>query len=104
MSGKLPEPTGQVAVRDDKGRFQPGTRFGGRPKGSRNQLAEDFLGDLHAEWKKRGKRAVTNLPDDKLVDAAIKVLPKEMHLEAGESMVEMVRRAAEILEARRGDK
>ncbi len=66
----------------------------GRPKGIRNKLAEDFLGDLQAAWKKRGKDALCNI--------VAKTLPKEMTLEAGDTFTDLLRRADELLAQRRG--
>jgi len=72
----------------------------GRPKGSRNQLAEDFLADLRDEWKRRGASAVKNLPDDKLCDVVVRTLPKDVHLDVGENLSDMIRRAADVLASR----
>jgi len=74
----------------------------GRPKGSRNKLGEDFVGDLQAEWHRRGRAAVANLPDDKLVDVVARVLPKEFQIDAGENFADLVRRADELLARRAG--
>jgi hypothetical protein len=48
------------ADRDAKnGRFLPGNSgFGGRPKGSRNKLSENFLADLHDCWERFGPQAL----------------------------------------------
>lgn len=45
-----------IAERDQKnGRFLPGNSgFGGRPRGSRNKLGEQFLEDLKAVWEEAG--------------------------------------------------
>ena len=41
------------------GRFLPGNSgFSGRPKGSRNKLAEKFISDLHDEWEVSGAAAL----------------------------------------------
>jgi hypothetical protein len=74
----------------------------GRPKGSRNKLGEDFVGDLLDEWHQRGRAAVANLPDDKLVDVVARVLPKEFQIEAGENFADLLRRADELLARRAG--
>ena len=74
----------------------------GRPKGSRNKLGEDFVGDLLDEWHQRGRAAVANLPDDKLVDVVARVLPKEFQIEAGENFADLLRRADEVLAQRAG--
>lgn len=61
--------------------FQPGNTFGkGRPVGARVKLAEDFIRDLASEWETRGKVALTQLSPDKLVDAALKLLPKDVNV------------------------
>jgi hypothetical protein len=49
-----------TADRDTKnGRFLPGNSgFGGRPKGSRNKLGEQFIADLADAWQKHGATAL----------------------------------------------
>src|SRR5262249_15738693 len=45
--------------RNALGRFTPGHKgTGGRKLGSRNKLSESFLADLHAEWKRSGKKVL----------------------------------------------
>jgi hypothetical protein len=47
------------SVRDAKGRFLVGNKPpGGRPKGSRNKLAENFVADLRDCWETHGIRAL----------------------------------------------
>src|SRR5512139_4009400 len=88
--------------RGDGGRFLPGAPPGpGRPKGSRNKLAEDFLGDLHEAWQQRGKTAIADLSSDQLCTVVVKTLPKEMTLEVGETFTDLLRRADELLAQRR---
>ena len=69
------------------GQFLPGNAMGGRPKGSRNLLAEDFLADLHADWKVGGKGAIQRVRDEK-PDQYLKVvastLPKELNVKVSE--------------------
>lgn len=79
-------------------RWEPGTSGNpaGRPKGSRNKLAEEFVGELLDEWQRRGRAAVASLPDDKLVDVVARVLPKEFQVEAGETYADLLRRAFEV--------
>lgn len=46
-------------VRDaTTGRFQPGHTGGGRPRGSRNKLGEQFLSDLRDVWQTHGIEAL----------------------------------------------
>jgi hypothetical protein len=49
-----------IIERDAKnGRFLPGNSgFGGRPKGSRNRLGEQFIADLADVWQKHGATAL----------------------------------------------
>jgi hypothetical protein len=48
--------------RDARGCFITGGKPGpGRPPGSRNRLAEDFLADLCADWKKHGSAAIAKV-------------------------------------------
>src|SRR3954454_23496769 len=48
--------------RDRKGRFLTGGKPGpGRPSGSRNRLAEDFLADVCADWKRNGAAVLANV-------------------------------------------
>ena len=43
-------------IRNKAGQFLPGHKsIGGRKRGSRNLLSEQFLGDLHDAWKRHGK-------------------------------------------------
>jgi hypothetical protein len=45
--------------RDQKGRFIPGNPgLPGRPKGSRNLLAEAMIDDLYRDWKEHGIQAI----------------------------------------------
>ena len=45
--------------RDSKGRFVPGNPgLPGRPKGSRNLLADAMIDDLYRDWKEHGIQAI----------------------------------------------
>jgi hypothetical protein len=43
------------------GRFLTGNSGGGRPKGSRNKLSEQFISDLYDEWEKSGPEVLTTV-------------------------------------------
>lgn len=63
----------------------------GRPKGSRNKLAEDFLKDLRDAWKAHGKRALVETAQqkpEKFVEVVSKVLPKHIEAELNVSKLE----------------
>jgi len=55
----------------------------GRPKGSRNKIAEAFLAALQADFKEHGKVAIENMRADKpaeYIKVIAGLLPKEMAL------------------------
>jgi hypothetical protein len=72
----------------------------GRPKGSRNKLAEDFVGDLQAEWAARGPAALAELTGAELCAIVAKVLPKELSVDVGENYADLLRRADEVIAQR----
>ena len=46
-------------LKDEKtGRFLTGNNGGGRTKGARNRLGEEFVGDLYAAWQEHGRKAL----------------------------------------------
>ncbi len=60
------------------GRFQKGRS--GNPSGQsseRQKLRERYVADVHAEWLKRGRAALAELPAEKLVAAAADVAGKD---------------------------
>lgn len=102
MADDANQSEGKAIQRDERGYFLPGNPAGpGRPKGSRNKLAEDFLADLHAAWVQRGKDSIADLTGDQLCNVVVKTLPKEMTLEVGETYADLLRRAADVLASRR---
>ena len=68
----------------ETGRFLPGNSgFGGRPKGARNKLGEEFLADLQKLWHKEGAAALKEARDQKpieFVKVVASLLPKELLL------------------------
>ena len=55
----------------------------GRPKGSRNKLAEDFLADAYQKWKQHGDQALDAMATSepaKFCQMVASLLPKEMHI------------------------
>lgn len=71
-----------MSERDPKtGRFLTGNNGGGRPKGSRNRLGEQFLDDLYALWETDGVAALKQARDEKpmeFVKMVAGLLPKEL--------------------------
>jgi hypothetical protein len=65
--------------------WRPGQsgNLAGRPKGSRNKLAEDFVADLHASWQRLGERAIERCAAEK-PDVYLRViaglLPKNVNI------------------------
>jgi hypothetical protein len=45
------------------GRFITGNNGGGRPKGSRNKLAEAFIADLASQWETSGRKALARVAE-----------------------------------------
>jgi hypothetical protein len=51
--------------KDGKGRFVSGNIGGGRHKGSRNKLGEQFIADLYEDWQEHGVATLASiLPKD----------------------------------------
>jgi len=70
------------AARDVKtGRFLAGNSGGGRPKGSRNKLGEQFIADVYSEWQKSGADALKKMSAENpsaFVRVVAGILPKEI--------------------------
>jgi hypothetical protein len=66
---------------EETGQFLKGYSRGGRPKGSRNKLAERFIADLHDEWQRSGAEALRAVAKDdpvQFVRVVAGILPKEL--------------------------
>jgi hypothetical protein len=67
--------------RDESGRFLTGNNGGGRPRGSRNKLGEQFVSDLYSEWQKSGAAALKRMSQDDptaFVRVVAGILPREI--------------------------
>jgi hypothetical protein len=113
-SGETPKPgSGETANigRDSRGRWMkdvrsPDQRFG-RPRGARNKLAENFLGDLAKLWEEQGedvlRRAAFNEPM-KFADMVARLLPAKIEIKS-ETLLDVAvsrlddDRLADLLEA-----
>ena len=81
---------GSAAGRTKTGQFLPGHKsIGGRKRGSRNLLSEQFLSDLHNEWKRSGKAVLEAAAKDEPV-AFLKVvagvMPRLIDIDASVSV------------------
>jgi hypothetical protein len=73
---------------DERPRFVKGGKPGpGRPKGSRNKIAEEFFSDFYSHWLENGRAAIQwvfeNKPDV-YFNGAIKVLPQQVDVRVSE--------------------
>jgi hypothetical protein len=76
---------GAESGRNSLGRFTPGHKsIGGRKTGSRNRLSENFLADLHAEWKRSGKKVLQRVAEtapETFLRCVATVLPKALEVD-----------------------
>lgn len=73
--------------KDEKGRFVTGNIGGGRPKGARNKLGEEFLQDMLADWKENGVAAIKAARLENplgYVKVTASILPRELNLRVSE--------------------
>jgi hypothetical protein len=90
--------------RDERtGRFQLGHKGGGRPKGSRNKLAESFVADLRDCWELHGVQALERCAleePSQFLRVIASLMPKDVNLSVEISAVafaDRFRAAAELL-------
>ena len=101
MTDEVGKQSEENAIRDERGRFLPGNPGSpGRPKGSRHVLEEDFIAALQREFNRRGSAAVEDLDSKALCEMVTKVLPKESRVDVGETIADLVRRAADVSRGR----
>lgn len=65
------------------GRFVTGNSGGGRPKGSRNKLGEQFIQDLYASWAEKGAETIEAVRVERpheYVKVVASILPKELNV------------------------
>ncbi len=93
-------------AKDPKGRFVSGNIGGGRPKGSRNKLGEDFIEALHDDFEQHGMAAIARTREEDpaaYVRVIAGLLPKEMKVTTvqdltDEQLDERIRQLASALE------
>jgi hypothetical protein len=83
-----------IVERDSKtGRFLPGNSgFGGRPKGSRNRLGEQFLDDLYADWQKGRIEAIAacrKADPAAYLRVIAGLMPKDLNITLGVNFAEL---------------
>lgn len=69
--------------KDEKGRFVSGNIGGGRSKGSRNKLGEQFINDLYADWQDHGVETLQRVRDEKpdqYLKVVASILPKDLNV------------------------
>ena len=71
--------------RDERGRLLPGhSPMGGRPKGSRQKLADGFFRDFEADWAQHGAAVVAQVRQERPADylaTAARLMPRELTVE-----------------------
>lgn len=78
----------------------------GRPPGSKHKLQEDFLRDFCHVWEQGGLKAIKHMAENdpaRFVEAAIKVLPKDVNHNIRHSAADMSDdELAELIRSGRG--
>ena len=65
--------------------FQPGNKAAVGHKRGKQKLSSAFVDDLSYEWHRRGQEALSELTGDKLVQACIAILPKDVLVSMNQS-------------------
>lgn len=77
------DPMAVAIEKDEKGRFLTGNSGGGRPKGARNKLGEQFISDLYADWQQHGVATLAKVRDEKpdqYLKVVASILPKDLNV------------------------
>ncbi len=99
----------ETTAKKQRGRpFPPGVSGNpsGRPKGSRNELGEDFIGDLHEHWQEHGPEALDACLEQSpaaYCKMVASLLPKDVNLSGaqGEQWLEALSNFNDIARAHR---
>jgi hypothetical protein len=82
----------ELAKDPETGRFLTGNIGGGRPKGARSKLSEQFLTDVLGEWETHGAVAISDMreknPGD-FVKMVASLLPKDVNLNLTDNLGEL---------------
>ena len=65
------------------GRFVTGNSGGGRPKGSRNKLAEAFITDMQADWEANGASVIETVRSERpdvYLKVVASILPRDLNV------------------------
>jgi hypothetical protein len=81
------EPHFEPVERNAKGQFLTGHKqvSPGRPKGSRNKLAEDLIADVYAVWQEKGitcLRQLAEIDPGKFASLAVQLVPRDVQVTA----------------------
>jgi hypothetical protein len=94
---------GAVSKRDPKtGQFLTGNKGGGRKKGSRNRLGEQFIQDVYNKWKSRGPDVLDRVIADEpatFLRVVAQILPREVELDTNISVSLFATKVDDFLQA-----
>jgi len=78
--------------RDARGRFLTGNSGGGRPKGARNKLGEQFLEDVYSDWVEHGADVLVEVREKSpgvYLRVVASLIPLHLAIEARDEFAEM---------------